>query len=147
MSESTARSIPPISPGLFRQEAETITLIGGFSEGSGYAHFPIQDLCPFTGEGDVTLIDLPTEGSLCSWTEVTVAPPGYFGDVPYGFGIVELPIDQAGSANQLRVVTRLKLANTAPRIGLPMTLIADVVADSDNEPRTTWAFRPTEPAQ
>jgi uncharacterized OB-fold protein len=71
---------------------------------------------------------------LWSWTAVVAPPPGYEGDVPYGFGVVELPADG------LRVVTRL----TEPdpdrlRAGQPMAFTV-VRLDGD---RTTWAFGPS----
>ena len=42
----------------------------------------------------------PTEGTLWGWTAVTAPPPGYDGELPFGFGVVEL-------TDGLRVITRL----------------------------------------
>jgi uncharacterized OB-fold protein len=72
---------------------------------------------------------------------VTAAPPGYRGDVPYGFGIVELP-------EGLRVVTRLSEADSARlREGQPMRLrVVHLYVDEDSRPVLTYAFSPDESA-
>ena len=76
---------------------------------------------------------LSTEGTLWAWTAVTAAPPGYEGDVPYGFGVVDLAVDG------LQVVTRLtepdpdRLAE-----GMPVRFaVVALTAETD-----TWAFAP-----
>jgi uncharacterized OB-fold protein len=43
---------------------------------------------------------LSTVGTLWGWTAVTVPPAGYEGELPYGFGVVELP-------EGIRLITRL----------------------------------------
>lgn len=76
---------------------------------------------------------LSTEGTLWAWTAVTAAPPGYEGDVPYGFGIVEL------SADRLRVVTRLTEADPLQLSqGMPMRFTVVAVTPAV----ATWAFEP-----
>ena len=50
----------------------------------------------------VERVVLSREGTVWAWTAVTAAPPGYEGEVPYGFGIVEL------TKERLRIVTRLR---------------------------------------
>lgn len=107
-------------------------LLGGYSPTSGHHHFPLAEVCPYTGADDVEPTELPTTGHLWLWTSVTTAPPGYEGPVPYGFGVVEL--DGIG----LRVVGRL----TAPggeslREGQPMRLVSDSFGEV-----VTWAFTP-----
>ena len=68
-----------------------------------------------------------------AWTAVNAPPPGYEGEVPYGFGVVELPADG------LRVVTRLTVADpSALAFGQPMRF--SVVAVSEGT--ETWAFGP-----
>ena len=76
---------------------------------------------------------LATEGNLWAWTAVTAAPPGYEGDVPYGFGIVELPSDG------VRVVTRLTEPDPS-RLHEGMAMRFTVVAVTPAV--TTWAFEP-----
>jgi uncharacterized OB-fold protein len=93
----------PVHPGLFNDAG----LIGGSCGACGRRHFPSATPCPWCGSDDVTTVQLSSEGTLWGWTAVTAAPPGYSGDVPYGFGVVTLPADG------LQVVTRLVEASPA----------------------------------
>jgi len=117
---------------LFRLDDGQLVLCGGRSQSSGAYHFPLSEVCPYTGADDVEAVDLPTSGRLWLWTAVTTSPPGYEGPVPYGFGVVEL--DDVG----LRVVGRLTEPDPAQlAAGQRMKLVADEV-----EGVTTWAFSP-----
>jgi uncharacterized OB-fold protein len=129
----------PIEPGLFRLgEDGSLTLIGGFSPTSGHHHFPLLDTCPYSGAADVEERDLSGTGTLSGWTTVTIAPPGYLGRVPYGFGIVEL-------TEGLRVIGRVTETDLdALSYGQPMRTVADVLyTDDDGTDVVTWAFAPT----
>jgi uncharacterized protein len=129
---------PPLADGLFRLDGDDLTLLGGRSATSGRSHFPRQPVCPYTGADDVEPVDLPRSGRLWGWTAVTAAPPGYTGEVPYGLGVVELD-------DGLRVVGRLTVADVdALHEGRPMRVVPDRVPDHTGEPRTTWAFAPTD---
>lgn len=131
----------PIVEGLFRLDPDGLVLLGGRSRSCGLSHFPIQPVCPYTGADDIEPVDLPRSGSLWYCTEVTAAPPGYTGEVPYGLGIVELD-------DGLRVVGRIVLGRDAqgspstPTKGTTMESVADVVQDPDGNERSTWAFAP-----
>jgi uncharacterized OB-fold protein len=128
----------PIEPGLFRLgEDGSLTLIGGFSPTSGQYHFPLLDTCPYSGASDVEERDLSAGGSLFGWTTVSVPPPGYLGQVPYGFGIVELP-------EGLRVLGRVTETDLgALEHGRPMRVVADVLyTDDDGTDVVTWAWEP-----
>jgi uncharacterized OB-fold protein len=88
---------------------------------------------------------LSPEGRLWAWTAVTHPPPGYRGDIPYGFGVVELP-------EGLRVVTRLTEADPHNlRVDQPMHLvIVPLHADDEGRPVVTYAYgadAPTSPAR
>ena len=120
----------PIVDGLFEMDGGKLFLIGGYSPTSGRYHFPLLDACPYSGARDVERIRLSRAGTLWAWTAVTAAPPGYEGDVPYGFGVVEL------SKERLRVITRLRESDPAAlSFGQPMTLVADELPGG-----VTWAF-------
>jgi uncharacterized OB-fold protein len=108
-------------------------LIGGTCRRCLQRHFPAAPSCPWCGGDEVDQVTLSTEGTLWAWTAVTAAPPGYEGDVPYGFGIVEL------SADRLRVLTRLTEADPSRlREGMPMRFTVATVTPAV----TTWAFEP-----
>lgn len=128
----------PLHEGLFRSRPDgSIVLVGGYSATSGRTHFPRLAACPYSGADDVEEVELPTEGRLWGWTAVTARPPGYDGDVPFGFGIVEL-------TDGLRVVTRLTVADPhALTYGQPVHLVPDVLTtDDDGTAVVTYAFAP-----
>lgn len=108
-----------------------VVLVGGWSATSGQHHFPLADLCPYTGADDVVAVDLPTTGRLWLWTAVTAAPPGYDGPVPYGLGIVLLDGVDLRVAGRLTVTDPAALTN-----GQPMRSIADPDVES------MWAWQP-----
>jgi uncharacterized OB-fold protein len=127
-----------IAPDLFDPDApDGPVLHGGYSPTSGLHHFPRFARCPYTGADDVEPAALPATGTLWLWTAVTAAPPGYTGPVPFGFGVVELPIG-------LRVITRITEADPAALdAGMPVRLVAEVVAvDDDGTEVVAWAFAP-----
>jgi uncharacterized OB-fold protein len=82
-------------------------------------------------------VELSATGRLWAWTAVTTAPPGYSGDVPYGFGVVELP-------EGLRVVTRLTEADPASlSAGQAMTMVVvPISVDDDGRRVVSYAFAP-----
>jgi uncharacterized OB-fold protein len=125
-----------IAPDLFDPEGPVLR--GGYSPTSGLHHFPQFARCPYTGADDVEPATLPSTGTLWLWTAVTAPPPGYTGTVPFGFGVVELPMG-------LRIVTRITEPDPAAlETGAAMQLVADVVAvDDDGTEVVTWAFAPT----
>jgi len=123
-----------INASVVRVDVDGITLLGGWSPSSGYRHFPRAVVCPFTGADDIEPVDLPRSGTVRLHTEVVLAPPGYFGPVPYGLGVVEFD-----GSPLLRVVTRLQGDDLRP--GARVTLAAEELPDADGNVVTTWMFR------
>ena len=78
---------------------------------------------------------LSAEGTLWAWTAVTAPPPGYRGEVPYGFGVVELP-------EGVRVLTRLTESDPARlRFGQDVRLqLVRLHTDDQGRDVLTWAF-------
>ncbi|MCU1448113.1 MAG: DNA-binding protein [Acidimicrobiales bacterium] len=66
---------------------------------------------------------------------MTAPPPGYRGEVPYGFGVVELP-------EGLRVLTRLTRSDPAQlRFGQDVTMqVVPLHTDDDGNTVVSWAF-------
>ena len=66
-------------------------------------------------------------------------PPGYEGEVPFGFGVVELP-------EGLRLITRLTVADPAAlRVGMPMRLmLVPLHVDEQGREVMTYAYAPGE---
>ena len=127
-----------ITDGLFELHDDgTIALVGGYSPTSGRYHFPRLDSCPYTGVHDVETVTLSSHATLWAWTAVTAAPPGYAGEVPFGFGVVELVHER------LRVITRLTESDPARlEFGQPMQLTAASLPLESGETVVTWAFEP-----
>src|SRR4051812_49666335 len=118
----------PVHEGLFTDSH----LIGGRCAVCGRHHFPAASICPYCGAGDVARVELSETGTLWGWTAVTAAPPGYGGDVPFGFGVVELP-------EGVRVITRLTESDPhALALDQPMRLVLTTLHDDV----VTYAFEP-----
>jgi len=126
----------PVRAGLFT-EGDAPRLLGGRCDECGNHSFPRHDICPYCAAPDVRPVELSATGELWAWTAVTTAPPGYGGDVPYGFGVVELP-------EGLRVVSRLTESDPARlRAGQRVHLVVvPVQRDEDGRPVSTYAFAP-----
>ena len=100
------------------------------------ARVPRTTTCPYCGSARVTDVALSATGTLWGWTTVTTAPPGYHGEVPFGFGIVELP-------EGVRVITRLATPVDGYSYGLPMQLrIVPLHTADDGTEVETWEFAP-----
>jgi uncharacterized protein len=129
MPESVA-----VQDGLFTMDEEP-RLLGGKCTGCGRHQFPRGPMCPYCGADDVAEALLSGRGTLWAWTAVTAPPPGYQGDVPYGFGVVELP-------EGIRILTRLIESDpSALTFGQEMTLqLVPLHADDEGHDVMTWAF-------
>lgn len=129
----------PVRAGLF-EEGPPPALVAGRCRACGRHHFPLPAVCPYCSGADVEEARLEGPGRLWVHTAVTAAPPGYRGEVPYGFGVVELP---AG----IRVVTRLTEADpTRLQAGQAMALaIVPLHVDDEGRQVVTYAFGPAGP--
>jgi uncharacterized protein len=124
----------PVHDGLFTDTAAP-HLLGGRCRACSHHHFPRADICPYCASDQTEAAELSGSGRLWAWTAVTHPPPGYRGEVPYGFGVVELP-------EGLRVITRLTEADPARlRMGQPMHLVVEPLhTDDDGRRVVTYAF-------
>jgi hypothetical protein len=130
----------PIAPGLFTDDPDSPHLLAGRCPACGKPHFPRAAICPYCGAEGCTETPVGPAARLHLYTAVLSRPPGYRGDVPYGFGVVEL---EGG----LRVIARL----TEPRLerlrpGLPVRLVVEpLFTDDDGCAVLSYAFRPEAP--
>ncbi|MHB8219719.1 MAG: Zn-ribbon domain-containing OB-fold protein [Acidimicrobiales bacterium] len=128
-----------VHEGLFTTGASP-RLLGSVCDDCGLRSFPRSERCGYCGAAGSRPSELPATGRLWAWTAVTAAPPGYRGEVPYGFGVVEL---DGGP----RVIGRLTEPEpTRLRLDQPMEVVVVTLhVGDDGRDVTTYAFAPREP--
>ena len=112
-------------------------LVCGRCDSCGEHHFPAEATCPSCAGDHVTAVALTGPGELWAWTAVTAPPPGYRGEVPFGFGVVELP-------EHIRVVTRITEPDPA-RLHLGQVMRLEIVPlhrAEDGRQVVSYAFAP-----
>ena len=127
-----------VTNGLFELGADgTGQLLGGHCGACGRIHFPAGADCPYCSAEGCTTRALSDRGTLHLFTTVVNRPPGYAGDVPFGFGVVELP-------EGLRIIARL--TETDPErlaFGIPLRLtFVPLHVDEEGRQVMTYAFAP-----
>jgi uncharacterized OB-fold protein len=80
---------PLVEAGLF--SVDPPALLGGRCERCGAMRFPHRNVCAVCQATNVSLAPLSTTGTVYTFTIVRNKPPGYVGDVPYAYGLVDLP--------------------------------------------------------
>jgi len=129
----------PVTTGLFEDGADGPRLLAGRCAACARPHFPAAPVCPYCAADGCAPIRVGPAARLCLYTAVHSRPPGYRGDVPYGFGVVELD-------GGLRIITRLTEADLDHlRPGLAMRLVITPLHTDDGGPVTSYAFRPEKP--
>ena len=137
-------SAPPIQEGLFAPPGhpDGPGLYAGTCPRCDSLHFPASTSCPYCGSEKCKTQIVGKTGTLYLATVVTAPPPGYHGDVPYGFGLVDLP-------EGLRVVS--VIAETDPsrlRTGLPLRLGWRTLPNAEGEgDLICWQYEPLEAAR
>lgn len=129
-----------ISEGLFSDGPDGPRLLAARCPACARPHFPAADVCPYCGAEGCVQVALGPAGRLYLYTAVLSRPAGYRGEVPYGFGVVEV---EGG----LRVIARLTEARLERlRPDLPVRLVVEpLFTDEDGSPVLGYAFRPDEP--
>jgi uncharacterized OB-fold protein len=129
----------PITPGLFRDDGAGPRLVTGRCPACARRHFPAGPVCPYCAADGCREVPVGARGHLRLYTAVLTRPPGYRGDVPYGFGVVEVE-------DGLCVIARLTEARLDRlRPGLPVRLVVETLfTDDDGQAVLDYAFRPEE---
>jgi uncharacterized OB-fold protein len=128
----------PVTNGLFElADAGAGWLLGGYCPACARYHFPATGNCPYCGAEGCQTRALAARGTLCLFTTVLNRPPGYSGEVPFGFGVVELP-------EGVRVVARLTETDLDRlQFGMPVRLtFVPLHVDDQGRQVITYAFAP-----
>jgi uncharacterized OB-fold protein len=137
-----AKARVPVVEGLFREEPDgTARLLGGRCPKCGSAFFPKQwSFCrnPTCSGAALDDVDLPTNGTLWSFTDNRYAPPPPYPArepfEPYGIAAVELVDERMIVLGQIARGTDIgSLA-----AGTEMTLVVESLYETDAEVRTVW---------
>jgi uncharacterized OB-fold protein len=123
-----------VREGLFTDSNPPV-LLGSRCTVCSRTHFPRADTCPYCAAVDPEPVELSRRGTLWAWTAVTAPPPGYQGEVPFGFGVVELP-------EGVRVIARLTESDPASLSkGQAMELrVVPLHRDDNGNDVVTYAF-------
>lgn len=130
----------PVHAGLFEGgTAAQGHLIGGMCEACKRSNFPKLETCPYCSAPGCRAHALPREGTLYLYTAVLNRPPGYRGELPFGFGVVQL-------RDGLRVLARLTESDLGRlRPGMAMKLVLDRLhRDDEGRDVISYAFAPAE---
>ena len=84
-----AGELRPVADGLF--SVDPPQLLGGRCGRCSAVHFPQRELCPECQHDVIETAGLSSTGIVYTFTIVRMVPPGYLGEAPYAYGIVELP--------------------------------------------------------
>jgi uncharacterized OB-fold protein len=127
----------PIRPGLLDLDRTPPRLLGGCCQDCRRHHFPAQATCPYCASATCEIVPLSERGTLYLATVVHNPPPGYRGQTPYGFGVVELP-------EGLRIISPLTEARLERlQTGTAMRLqIAPLFVDEGGMEVLGYAFAP-----
>src|SRR5262245_12107294 len=128
----------PITEGLFELDAGGGgRLLGGYCSQCARYHFPASGDCPYCSAQGCETRRLSERGTLCLFTTVLNRPPGYSGEVPFDFGVVELP-------EGLQLITRLTATAAAQlAFGAPVQLaFVPLHVDEAGRQVVTYAFAP-----
>lgn len=128
-------SADPVLEGLFTLDPPR--LMGGRCARCATLRFPIREVCPACQHDVVEPAALSVIGTIYTFTVVRAAPPGYLGETPYAFGVVELP-------EGLRVTTTI-VADDLDRIAIGDTVSLELIELGPPENRiTSYAYRVSE---
>ena len=126
-----------VTTGLFELDGKgSGRLLGAHCPECGRYHFPASVDCPYCSGQSCETRALSERGTLCLFTTVSNRPPGYTGEVPFGFGVVEL-------SEGLQIISRLTDTTGALDFGMPVRLVfVPLHVDEDGRQVVTYAFAP-----
>jgi uncharacterized OB-fold protein len=129
---AAAGALRPVREGLFGTDPPALT--GGRCTACRSLSFPRRSWCPDCQSTSIEDVALSTTGVVYTCTVVHMAPPGYLGEAPYAYGVVELP-------EGLRVTSTL-LADDLDAIGVGAPVAFELLELGSGEDRAlSFAYR------
>lgn len=112
-------------------------LIGSKCRSCGETFFPHRMVCRRCASQDLEDVPLSRTGKVYSFTSLDRRPPGYYGEVPYIFGVVEL-------SEGVRIPVHYTECDLESlRIGMDVELVIGIVGkDEEGNELLGWKFRP-----
>lgn len=131
-------SIDPTRLRLTNDDGTQGVLLGSVCGDCGVKVFGPATFCQSCTSGNLSQLELSTQGTLFSYTVVRVPPAGWPGPVPYILGEIEL----AEGPHVLAEV--IDVPDGDPPIGMNMELaLQQVTTNADSsEPRVVYKWRP-----
>jgi uncharacterized OB-fold protein len=139
----------PIAPGLFSWPADNPALLASRCKHCGIAAFPVAESCMACSGQDVTVEELPSRGTLWTWTVQRFMPktPYHSNETaetfqPYGVGYLELP-------GGVRVEGRLTENDPEKiQIGMAMDVVFDTWRTEENgDEIISFFFKPVDQSE
>lgn len=98
--------------------------------------FPQRKFCPHCRrKGKIVKHDMPTEGKIFSFTEVSSGPEGFEHQTPYFMAIVELK-------NGVRLMSQLvDSPKGTVKIGAPVQLVFRRIAEDEHEGAIAYGYK------
>ena len=127
--------VPAVDEDLFTVDPSALR--AGDCTSCSARHFPMRAVCPACQGEAVEAVALSTTGVVHTFTIVRMLPPGYVGEAPYAYGVVELP-------EALRVTTTL-VADDLEAIAIGDACTFELLPLGEGDARVlSFAYRVTE---
>ncbi len=130
---------------LFTWPSEEPRLLGSRCDGCGAVTFPVQSRCPRCSASAMAQLELPTRGTLVSWTTQGFPPAVDYMDDPTGASFVPFGVGLVQLDDVVRVESRLTVNDPALLdFGMEVELqIVPFYTDANGDEIVTFAFAPT----
>ncbi|QLL06233.1 Zn-ribbon domain-containing OB-fold protein [Mycobacterium vicinigordonae] len=107
--------VPLVGAGIF--SVDPPALLGATCRTCAQMCFPAAPRCPYCRGAHMEVVQLPSVGTIYSYTISHIRGPGYLGPVPYGLGVIEFDTGirvatllSADPLERLRIGARARIA-------------------------------------
>ncbi len=120
----------------WRKYPERYRLEGNINEQTGQEFFPARVVDPTQGrKAKLSAKEMPRDGKILSWTEVSVGPLGFENETPYFLAIVEL-------SNKVRLLTQIVDSEKEKvQIGAKVKKVFRKISDTDAEGAIAYGYK------